>query len=91
MKKLLLAVAVASLMSVSAMATEGTIGNVIVRSDGVVKVVLAKTTGGGTTRLIGGEVDAQKAMLALVLTAKSTGATVDAYNDGTYWTNITMK
>ncbi len=91
MKKLLLAVAVAGLVSVSAMATEGTISRVIVSSNGEVKVVLEKTDGGSITKLIGGTVDAEKAMLALALTAKSTGDTVDGYNDGTTWTKIIIK
>ena len=92
MKKVLVAAIAASLMSVTAMATEGTISAVIVKSDGSVKVTLAKAAGGSTTKAVNGATaDANKAMLATALTAKSSGATVDAFNDGTIWTNITLK
>ena len=90
MNKMLLATLVAGLMSVSAMAVEGTIGKVTVKSDGTIKIVLAKTAGGNIAKVLGGTADSDKAMLAVALTAKSSGATVDAYNDGTIWTNISI-
>ena len=91
MKKILIAVVAAGLMVTGAMAVEGTITKIETKSDGSVKVILEKTAGGNTGKVLDGTPEANKAMLAVALTAKSTGATVDAYNDGTKWTNITIK
>ncbi len=91
MKRLLLAVVVVGLMSTGAMALDGTISKVIVKSDGVVKVVLEKTSGGPFARTIACDtMDADKAMLAVALTAQSTGATIEAYADSTRWTYMSI-
>ncbi len=93
MKKLLLATLVAGLMSVNAMAVDGTVGDVIVKADGTIKMYLVKADGTGKINktIVGVDADAKKAMLATALTAKSGGSNIAAYHDGTSWTTITAK
>ena len=89
MKKILLA---AIIMSVGAFAADGTVSSVMLKSNGVVKMTLKRTSDSEMLeRVINGTAEANKAMLATILTAKSTGATLDAYSDGITWTKIYLK
>ena len=91
MKKILLAAIAVGMMSTSAMALVGTVEKIQIKSDGEVTIVLKKLDGTGNARhILAGTADANKAMLAAALTAKSTSATVEMYNDATSWTNITL-
>ena len=95
MKKLLIALAIC-FISTNVMALEGTIDSMLSNNTGVTKVRLANTAGGltGTIPIIG-TAEAQKAMIALALTAKSTGATVDLWygtvDGSTGWYSVTIK
>ncbi len=92
MKKILLSVIAVGLMSVSAMAHEGTISKITVKSDGTASMILLRTdTVLVNKRIDGSTPDANKAMIAVILTAKSQGATVDANTNGAIWTGITLK
>lgn len=79
MKKILLSLAVMSLMSASAFAgILGKVSTVDVDNNGIIKVVIAKSSGGNTySQPLVGTADAIKAMYAMILTAKSTSADVD--------------
>ena len=90
MKKVLMAVLAAGLMVTSASALEGKITKVITKSTGEVKVVLAITGGGVSAKVLNGTADANKAMLAVALTANSTDKTVEMYDDGVKWTYISI-
>ena len=87
MKKILISVIAVSLMAVSAFAAEGTISTVRIMEDGTILVKV------GTVfkQLAGSTADANKAMYAAVLTAKSTGATVTAFQNDTGWKLIEIQ
>ncbi len=85
MKKLLFAAVAVGMMSTSAMALEGSVNKIITKSDGTIKIVI-ETTG----RILDGTAEANKAMLAVALTARSATYTVEAFSDGTKWTNISI-
>ncbi len=93
MKKLLLAVVSAGLMVSSALAFDGTVTAVIVKPDGSVKIGI--TSADGQTYLSKGlgtaTADGKKAMLAAAMTAKASGSTVEAYDNGTDWTFFKIK
>ncbi len=92
MKKMILATLATGIMSVGVFAADGTVNTVVIKVDGVVKMELKKAIDDSLMlRTIDGTVEANKAMLATVLTAKSSGATIDAYSDGTKWTKIILK
>ncbi len=83
MKKIITAVAVMGLMTVSAFGLEGTIAKL--KFDGqadTIKFTLKKAADGAETGffpIVATTAETQKALVASVLTAKSTGASIDAY------------
>ena len=95
MKKMLYAVLAASLMSTSAMAaTIGKVHTVAIDADGVVKVKIIKddTTTTAALPLVGAD---KKAMLAIILTAKTSSsyisATVGTPDTLRGWNGITLQ
>ena len=92
MKKILLPIITVGLMTVSAMGADGTVENIMIKNDGTIKMVLKKSIDSSLMeRTIAGTPEANNAMLATLLTAKTTNAIVDAYSDGTNWTKIYYK
>jgi len=96
MKKLLAAVVAMGVMSVSAFALDGKIGEVNFATNGKIWVQVVPTQGASVTKvLISLTADMKKAMIAAVLTAKSTDATVTVWpgtiNGVTGWKNIILK
>ena len=92
MKKILLPIITVGLMTVSAMGADGTVENIMIKNDGTIKMVLKKSIDSSLMeRTIAGTPEANSAMLATLLTAKTTNAIVDAYSDGTNWTKIYYK
>lgn len=82
MKKIITAVAVIGLMTVSAFGLEGTIAKL--KFDGqadAIKFTVKKLDGSetGFFPIVATTAETQKALVASVLTAKSTGASIDAY------------
>ena len=97
MKKILISAIAMSLMAVSAFGTDGTVDSLKVENDGTVMLRLTKDTGGLTNifPIVAASPDALKALIAVALTAKTTGAAISA-NYGTVdgvsgWVDFTMK
>lgn len=86
MKKLLLAVIAAGLMSTSVLAMDGVVSKIVVTSTTVKIGILS----GGSTyaKLVDVETAVGRAMLATALTAKTTQKPVAAFHDGTSWNYI---
>ncbi len=98
MKKVLMSVVAMGVMAVSAFGLEGKIGTVNFAANGKVWVTLVpadSTITPLTKPIAAGTDDIKKAMIAAVLTAKSTNADVIVYNgtvDGvTGWKSIQLK
>lgn len=91
MKKLILAISIAFLLSIGvANAETGTVSSVGILADGNVQVVIDD----GTLKyanLVGADAEAVKKMLAVALTAKTTGATVNVGFGAGGWNRITMQ
>lgn len=95
MKKSLLVGIVAGLMSTSAFAFDGTIGAINFAANGNITVPIVGDTETKTYLLVGTG-DVRKAMIAALLTAKSTGGQVSAYpgpdENGVYgWNKLILK
>jgi len=94
MKKILLAALVASVMSTSAMATwyDGTLGE-IRQFPSFTKVVLIEADGTMLTKTISGDLEVQKRILAMLLTAKASGMQVSLADtaDGLGWNGVILK
>lgn len=73
MKKFMMSFAAMSVMAVSAFSAQGTVGDIAANANGNMTVQV-----GANVQKLVGTVDAKKAMFALALTAKTTGATVVA-------------
>ncbi len=96
MKKMMIALITMGLMAVSAFGTDGTVDRIQVMNDGTVKLRIKKADDSLTNILpIVASGDALKALTAVALTAKTTGAQVTAdYGtvDGVSgWVNFTIK
>ena len=98
MKKMLIAGAVASLMSTGVFAgtISGTIDTITANAYGIVKIVIKKDDNTlSYSKTILGSADAKKAMTALAMTAKASSASVDVvtatYDGETGCTSIIMK
>ncbi len=91
MKKMLLAIFAAGLMSSSLIAAVGTVDLVQVLSDGTVKIRILKedSTLTAITPCVG-TVEANKAMLAIALTAKTSGSTVKTIYGNSGWESIML-
>lgn len=96
MKKMLVTLITLGLMSTSTFAYTGKVGTIYTEADGTIKVSFIKedqSVSGGWPLV--GTVDAQKNMLALLLTAKTTEANVDYYintvNGDKGWFRIDLK
>ncbi len=98
MKKVLISVAIASLMSTGVFASviTGTIDTITTSAYGNVKIVVKKADNTlSYSKTILGTDDAKKTMTALAMTAKASDKTVDVvtseYDGQTGCTSITMK
>ena len=87
MKKILLTAVAVGIMVTSGMA--GTVSKIVAKSDGVIRVGIIKNET-EYVKPLSGTSDANKAMLAVSLTALSSGADVESTQDSGAWSSITI-
>lgn len=95
MKKMLMTALAVVLFSTNAIALVGTVKTIKQQPGGVVTVGISDSSGATQWKPIVGEIDAKKGMLAILLTAKAMGATVEGiagdYSGVSGWRAIIIK